>query len=147
MNSHIQPAIHKTHIISTPCMCERRVDTHYSAAYSSRTCRTAHSTSHRTYGARLKVNSTQELAQDKNPQQQAATIRIEGEVLVSRIQRTTCAQVRREPWKLVADGYAETTMLLFEQFANEAIAASELKPKFTAHSNRAAASPSPVGRP
>jgi PIN domain nuclease of toxin-antitoxin system len=28
-----------------------------------------------------------------------------------------------EPWNLVADGYAETTMLVFEQFADEAIAA------------------------
>jgi ubiquinone/menaquinone biosynthesis C-methylase UbiE len=32
-----------------------------------------------------------------------------------------------EPWNLVADGYAETTMLIFEQFAAEAIAASQLK--------------------
>jgi len=32
-----------------------------------------------------------------------------------------------EPWNLVADGYAETTMLIFEQFAAEAIAASHLK--------------------
>jgi len=30
-----------------------------------------------------------------------------------------------EPWNLVAD-YAETTMLVFEQFAEEAIAASRL---------------------
>ena len=29
-----------------------------------------------------------------------------------------------EPWNLVADGYAETTMLVFEQFADQAIAAS-----------------------
>ena len=36
-----------------------------------------------------------------------------------------------EPWNLVADGYAETTMLVFEQFANEAIAASKLKPNST----------------
>ena len=36
-----------------------------------------------------------------------------------------------EPWNLVADGYAETTMLVFEQFADEAIAASKLKPKST----------------
>ena len=28
-----------------------------------------------------------------------------------------------EPWNLVADGYAKTTMLVFEQFADEAIAA------------------------
>ena len=33
-----------------------------------------------------------------------------------------------EPWNLVADGYAETTMLVFEQFADEAIAACQLKP-------------------
>ncbi|HXU94294.1 MAG TPA: methyltransferase domain-containing protein [Gallionella sp.] len=33
-----------------------------------------------------------------------------------------------EPWNLVADGYAETTMKVFEQFAAEAIAASHLKP-------------------
>jgi len=33
-----------------------------------------------------------------------------------------------EPWNLVADGYAETTMLVFEQYAEEAIAASRLKP-------------------
>jgi ubiquinone/menaquinone biosynthesis C-methylase UbiE len=33
-----------------------------------------------------------------------------------------------EPWNLVANGYAETTMLIFEQFAAEAIAASDLKP-------------------
>jgi hypothetical protein len=31
------------------------------------------------------------------------------------------------PRNLVADGYAETTMLVFEQFADEAIAASKLK--------------------
>jgi hypothetical protein len=36
-----------------------------------------------------------------------------------------------EPWNLVADGYAETTMLVFEQFADEAIAASKLKPNAT----------------
>ncbi len=33
-----------------------------------------------------------------------------------------------EPWNLVADGYAETTMRIFEQYAAEAIAASKLKP-------------------
>ncbi len=33
-----------------------------------------------------------------------------------------------EPWNLVAAGYAETTMKVFEQFAAEAIAASRLKP-------------------
>ena len=33
-----------------------------------------------------------------------------------------------EPWNLVAIGYAETTMLIFEQYADEAIAASHLKP-------------------
>ncbi|MBI5890822.1 MAG: methyltransferase domain-containing protein [Nitrosomonadales bacterium] len=33
-----------------------------------------------------------------------------------------------EPWNLVADGYAETTMLVFQLFAEEAIAASKLKP-------------------
>lgn len=36
-----------------------------------------------------------------------------------------------EPWNLVADGYAETTMLVFEQFADEAIAACNLKPGAT----------------
>jgi ubiquinone/menaquinone biosynthesis C-methylase UbiE len=36
-----------------------------------------------------------------------------------------------EPWNLVADGYAETTMIVFEQFADEAIAASKLKPRST----------------
>src|SRR5512143_2567700 len=36
-----------------------------------------------------------------------------------------------EPWNLVADGYAETTMLVFELFAEEAIAASKLKPGAT----------------
>jgi len=36
-----------------------------------------------------------------------------------------------EPWNLVADGYAETTMLVFEQYADEAIAASKLKPNST----------------
>ncbi len=36
-----------------------------------------------------------------------------------------------EPWNLVADGYAETTTLVFEQFADEAIAASKLKPNST----------------
>ncbi|MDD5056332.1 MAG: methyltransferase domain-containing protein [Sideroxydans sp.] len=36
-----------------------------------------------------------------------------------------------EPWDLVADGYAETTMIAFEQFADEAIAASKLKPGAT----------------
>ena len=36
-----------------------------------------------------------------------------------------------EPWNLVANGYAETTMLAFEQFAEEAIAASKLKPNAT----------------
>jgi SAM-dependent methyltransferase len=34
-----------------------------------------------------------------------------------------------EPWNLVADGYAETTMIVFEQYADEAIAASKLKPR------------------
>lgn len=33
-----------------------------------------------------------------------------------------------EPWSLVADGYAETTMLIFEQYADETIAAASLKP-------------------
>ena len=33
----------------------------------------------------------------------------------------------REPWNLVAAGYAETTMLVFEEFAAEAIAAANLK--------------------
>jgi ubiquinone/menaquinone biosynthesis C-methylase UbiE len=37
----------------------------------------------------------------------------------------------REPWNLVAAGYAETTMLMFEAFAAEAIAASKLKPGAT----------------
>ena len=36
-----------------------------------------------------------------------------------------------EPWNLVADGYAETTMIVFEQYADEAIAASKLKPNST----------------
>lgn len=36
-----------------------------------------------------------------------------------------------EPWNLVADGYAETTMLVFELFAEEAIAAANLKPGAT----------------
>lgn len=36
-----------------------------------------------------------------------------------------------EPWNLVADGYAETTMLVFERFADEAIAACHLKPGAT----------------
>lgn len=36
-----------------------------------------------------------------------------------------------EPWNLVADGYAETTMLAFEQYAEEAIAAAQLKPGAT----------------
>jgi len=36
-----------------------------------------------------------------------------------------------EPWNLVAAGYAETTMLVFELFAEEAIAASRLKPGAT----------------
>jgi len=36
-----------------------------------------------------------------------------------------------EPWNLVADGYAETTMIVFEQFAEAAIAASKLKPNST----------------
>lgn len=36
-----------------------------------------------------------------------------------------------EPWNLVADGYAETTMIVFEQYAEEAIAASRLKPGAT----------------
>lgn len=36
-----------------------------------------------------------------------------------------------EPWNLVADGYAETTMLVFEQFAEEAIATANLKPGAT----------------
>ncbi len=33
-----------------------------------------------------------------------------------------------EPWNIVADGYAETTMPVFEQYAAEAIAAAGLKP-------------------
>lgn len=33
-----------------------------------------------------------------------------------------------EPWDLVADGYAETTMQMLAQYADEAIAASHLKP-------------------
>lgn len=36
-----------------------------------------------------------------------------------------------EPWNLVADGYADTTMIVFEQYADEAIAASQLKPNAT----------------
>lgn len=36
-----------------------------------------------------------------------------------------------EPWNLAAEGYAETTMLVFEQFADVAIAASKLKPNST----------------
>jgi ubiquinone/menaquinone biosynthesis C-methylase UbiE len=36
-----------------------------------------------------------------------------------------------EPWNLVADGYAETNMRVFELFAEEAIAASKLKPNST----------------
>lgn len=36
-----------------------------------------------------------------------------------------------EPWNLVADGYAETTMIMFGQYADEAIAASKLKPNST----------------
>jgi ubiquinone/menaquinone biosynthesis C-methylase UbiE len=36
-----------------------------------------------------------------------------------------------EPWNLVADGYAETTMIVFEQYAEEAIATSKLKPNST----------------
>ncbi|MDD4928468.1 MAG: methyltransferase domain-containing protein [Gallionella sp.] len=36
-----------------------------------------------------------------------------------------------EPWNLVACGYAETTMLIFEPFADEAIAAAKLKPGST----------------
>ena len=36
-----------------------------------------------------------------------------------------------EPWNLVADGYAETNMRVFELFAEEAIAASQLKPGAT----------------
>lgn len=36
-----------------------------------------------------------------------------------------------EPWNLVADGYAETTMLVFEEYADEAIAACKLKPNST----------------
>ena len=36
-----------------------------------------------------------------------------------------------EPWNLVADGYAETTMLVFEQYADEAVSASKLKPNST----------------
>jgi len=36
-----------------------------------------------------------------------------------------------EPWDLVASGYAETTMLIFEQFAEAAITAAELKPDAT----------------
>lgn len=32
-----------------------------------------------------------------------------------------------EPWNLVADGYAETTMIVFEQYAKTAIAASNIK--------------------
>lgn len=36
-----------------------------------------------------------------------------------------------EPWNLVADGYAETTMLAFEHYAEAAIKASKLKPGAT----------------
>jgi len=36
-----------------------------------------------------------------------------------------------EPWNLVADGYAVTTMLMFAQYADEVIAASRLKPGAT----------------
>ena len=36
-----------------------------------------------------------------------------------------------EPWNLVADGYADTTMIVFEQYADAAIAASNLKPGAT----------------
>jgi len=33
-----------------------------------------------------------------------------------------------EPWNLVADGYAETTMVVFKQYAEAVIAASNIKP-------------------
>ncbi|MDD2699934.1 MAG: methyltransferase domain-containing protein [Sideroxydans sp.] len=36
-----------------------------------------------------------------------------------------------EPWNLVADGYAETTMLVFQRFAEQAIAAIDLQPGAT----------------
>lgn len=36
-----------------------------------------------------------------------------------------------EPCNFVADGYAETTMRVFEQFADAAIVASKLKPNST----------------
>ncbi len=36
-----------------------------------------------------------------------------------------------EPWSLVADGYADTTMLMLAQYADEAIAVSNLKPDAT----------------
>jgi SAM-dependent methyltransferase len=57
-----------------------------------------------------------------------------------------------EPWNLVADGYAETTMLVFEQFADEAIAASKLKPnsnkktKWATHRHCANPHPQPFSR-
>jgi ubiquinone/menaquinone biosynthesis C-methylase UbiE len=35
------------------------------------------------------------------------------------------------PWNFVADCYAETTMLVFEQFAEVAVTANKLKPNST----------------
>lgn len=70
-------------------MCERRVDTHHCADYSSRTCRAAKCTSHRTYGARLTAEPPeQDLAQDKKPVStgrivSSTTCSTKGEALVS----------------------------------------------------------------
>jgi len=75
------------------------------------------------------------LAQDKNPQRRVqasiTTVRKKGKHLSQSQANNQNPLSARESWSLDADGYAETTMLVFEQFDDEAIAASKLKPNST----------------
>jgi len=89
-----------------------------------------------------------------NPHRRAASTRTEGEYLTHASSEKAALKPAAsqnplsasEPWNLVADGYAETTMLVFEQFADEAIAASKLKPNSTVLNRAQPCSMSPAGR-
>ncbi|MBA3023220.1 MAG: hypothetical protein KKG03_00685 [Gammaproteobacteria bacterium] len=65
-------------------------------------------------------NPIQEAAQDKNPHSGRSRHTTEKGKHLSQQQASNPLSAS-EPWNLVADGYAETTMRVFEQFADEAI--------------------------
>ena len=71
----------------------------------------------------------QEAGARQNPRSGPPAYELKGKYLSQQSANNPLSAV--EPWDLVADGYAETTMLVFEEFADEAIAASKLKPKST----------------